>query len=108
MGFFNKPKPMVTLSRVEKLNEYKKKRNVYYYELIKSIIDGAVSQCNSVVLLEPIKNHYPHYSYNGVMIYYDEDIHKMLLEDDIAAYADSSNHIVVTVDPQRVSQFKKK
>jgi hypothetical protein len=78
------------MSRVDKLKNYKKKRNKYYYELIKSIMDGAVNQCNSVV------------------IYYDEDIHKMLLDDDIAAYADSSNNIVVTIDPQRVSQFKKK
>jgi hypothetical protein len=71
-------------------------------------MDGAVSQCTSVVLLEPIKNHYPHYSYNGVAIYYDEDIRKMLLDDDIATYADTSNNIVVTIDEQRVSQFKKK
>jgi|TARA_R110000868_G_C10812989_1_gene757997 hypothetical protein len=96
------------VSRVDKLNDYKKKRNKYYYELIKSIMDGAVSQCTSVVVLEPIKNHYPHYSYNSVVIYYDDDIHKMLLDDDIAAYADTSNNIVVTIDSQRVSQFKKK
>ena len=96
------------VSRIDKLNDYKKKRNNYYYELIKSIMDGAVSQCTSVVVLEPIKNHYPHYSYNSVVIYYDDDIHKMLLDDDIAAYADSSNNIVVTIDEQRVSQFKKK
>jgi hypothetical protein len=96
------------VSRVDKLNDYHKNRNKYYYELIKSIMDGAVSQCTDVVLLEPIKNHYPHYSYNDVVIYYDDDIHKMLLDDDIAAYADSSNNIVVTFDPQRVSQFKKK
>lgn len=108
MGFFNKPKPMVTLSRVEKLNEYKKKRNHYYYELIKSIIDGAVNQCTDVIILEKIKGHYPHYSHSDVVIYYDEDIHKLLLHDDIASYADSNNNIVVTVDPHRVSQFKKK
>jgi hypothetical protein len=42
------------------------------------------------------------------VIYYDEDIHKMLLDDDIATYADSTNYIVVTVDEQRVSQFKNK
>ncbi len=95
-------------TRVDKLNDYKKKRNKYYYELIKSIMDGAVSQCTSVVLLEPIKNHYQHYTYNDVVIYYDEDIHKMLLDDDIATYADSTNYIVVTIDEQRVSQFKKK
>lgn len=104
----SKPKISEPLSRAEKLMEYKKNRNQYYYELIKSIMDGAVSQCTSVVVLEPIKNHYPHYSYNSVVIYYDQDIHKMLLEDDIATYADTSNNIVVTIDPQRVSQFKKK
>ena len=97
------------VSRVDKLKEYKEKRNKYYCELIKSIMDGAVSQCTSVVLLEPIKNHYPHYSYDdNVVVYYNEDIHKMLLDDDIATYADSGNNIVVTIDPQRVSQFKKK
>jgi hypothetical protein len=32
----------------------------------------------------------------------------MLLDDDIAAYADTANNIVVTIDEQRVSQFKKK
>jgi hypothetical protein len=94
-------------TRIGKLKDYKNNRNKYYYELIKSIMDGAVSQCTSVVLLEPIKNHHPHYSYNGVVIYYDEDIHKMLLDDDIAAYADSSNNIVVTIDEQRVTQLKK-
>ena len=104
----SKPKTIEPLSRIEILNEYKKKRNQYYYELIKSIMDGAVSQCTSVVLLEPIKHHYPHYSYNSVVLYYDDNIHKMLLDDDIAAYADTSNNIVVTIDSQRVSQFKKK
>jgi hypothetical protein len=104
----SKPKTTETLSRIDILNEYKKKRNQYYYELIKSIMDGAVSQCTIVVLLEPIKQHYPHYSYNSVVIYYDDTIHKMLLDDDIASYADSSGNIVVTIDPQRVSQFKKK
>jgi hypothetical protein len=104
----SKPKTTEPLSRIDILNEYKKKRNQYYYELIKSIMDGAASQCTDVVLLEPIKNHYPHYSYNGVAIYYDEDIHKMLLDDGIATYADTSNNIVVTIDEQRVSQFKKK
>jgi len=101
-------KQIKSLSRTDKLKEYKEKRNKYYYELIKSIMDGAVSQCTDVVLLEPIKNHYRHYSYNDVVIYYDEDIHKMLLDDDIATYADSTNYIVVTVDEQRVSQFKNK
>jgi hypothetical protein len=103
----SKPKTTEPLSRIDILNEYKKKRNQYYYELIKSIMDGAASQCTDVVLLEPIKNHYPHYSHNDVVIYYDGDIHKMLLDDGIAAYSDSNNHIVVTFDPQRVSQFKK-
>ena len=108
MMWNTKPKTIKPLSRIEILNEYKKKRNQYYYELIKSIMDGAASQCTNVVILEPIKNHYPHYSYNDVVIYYDDNIHKMLLDDDIAAYADSNNNIVVTIDPQRVSQFKKK
>jgi hypothetical protein len=112
MWFHNPTRPTKEttekVSRVDKLNDYKKNRNKYYYELIKSIMDGAVSQCTSVVILEPIKNHYPHYSYNSVVIYYDEDIHKMLLDDDIATYADTSNNIVVTIDSQRVSQFKKK
>ena len=105
-----KPKKETTekVSRVDKLKEYKKNRNKYYCELIKSIMDGAVSQGTSVVVLEPIKNHYPHYSYDSVVIYYDDDIHKMLLDDDIAAYADTANNIVVTIDEQRVSQFKKK
>ncbi len=103
----SKPKTTEPLSRIDILNEYKKNRNQYYYELIKSIMDGAISQCTDVVLLEPIKNHYPHYSYNDVVIYYDDNIHKMLLDDDIASYADSSNNIVITIDPQRVSLFKK-
>jgi hypothetical protein len=103
----SKPKTTETLSRIDILNEYKKKRNQYYYELIKSIMDGAVSQCTDVVILEPIKNHYPHYSYNDVVIYYDDTIHKMLLDDDIAAYSDSSNHIVVTIDPQRINNLKR-
>ena len=96
------------VSRVDKLKEYKKNRNKYYCEFIKSIMDGAVSQGTSVVVLDPIKNHYPHYSYDSVVIYYDDDIHKMLLDDDIATYADTANNIVVTIDEQRVSQFKKK
>ena len=107
MMWNSKPKTTEPLSRIDILNEYKKNRNQYYYELIKSIMDGAVSQCTSVVVLEPIKNHYPHYSYNDVVIYYDDNIHKMLLDDDIASYADSSNNIVITIDPQRVSLFKK-
>jgi hypothetical protein len=107
MMWNSKPKTTEPLSRIDILNEYKKNRNQYYYELIKSIMDGAISQCTDVVLLEPIKNHYPHYSYNDVVIYYDDNIHKMLLDDDIASYADSSNNIVITIDPQRVSLFKK-
>ena len=107
MMWNSKPKTTEPLSRIDILNEYKKNRNQYYYELIKSIMDGAVIQCTSVVVLEPIKNHYPHYSYNDVVIYYDDNIHKMLLDDDIASYADSSNNIVITIDPQRVSLFKK-
>jgi hypothetical protein len=60
MWFHNPTRPTKEttekVSRVDKLNDYKKNRNKYYYELIKSIMDGAVSQCTSVVILEPIKN----------------------------------------------------
>ena len=107
--FWNKSKETVNLetkSAVEKLNEYKQRRTQYYTEMIKSMSDGAVNQFTTVFLLEKMKNHYGYYSYNNVIVYYDMDIHKELLKHNIATYVDSPGNIVVTVDEDRLRQFK--
>jgi L-rhamnose mutarotase len=102
----NKTKEVETKSSIEKLNEYKHKRTQYYSEMIKSMSDGAVSQFTSVFILEKIKQHYGYYSLDGSIVYYDDDTHRELLKYDIATYPDSSGNIVVTVDQDRLRQFK--
>ena len=107
--FWNKSKETVNLetkSAFEKLNEYKQKRTQYYTEMIKSMSDGAANQFTTVFILEKMKNHYGYYSYDSVVVYYDTDIHKELLKHDIATYSDSNGNIVVTIDEDRLSQFK--
>lgn len=107
--FWNKSKETINLetkSAVEKLNEYKQKRTQYYTEMIKSMSDGAANQFTTVFILEKMKNHYGYYSHDSVVVYYDMDIHKELLKHDIATYSDSNGNIVVTIDEDRLSQFK--
>ena len=107
--FWNKSKDIANLetkSSVEKLNEYKQKRTQYYTEMIKSMSDGAANQFTTVFILEKMKNYYGYYSYDSVVVYYDTNIHKELLEHNIATYSDSNGNIVVTIDEDRLSQFK--
>jgi hypothetical protein len=108
--WWNKTKEIVNLetkSAVEKLNEYKHKRTQYYSGMIKSMSDGAANQFTTVFILEKMKNYYGYYSYDNVVVYYDMDIHKELLKHNIATYTDSPGNIVVTIDEDRLSQFKK-
>lgn len=107
--FWNKTKDIVNLetkSAVEKLNEYKNKRTRYYTEMIKSMSDGAVNQFTNVVVLCKMKTHTGYYSYGDVVVYYDDKIHRELLNHNIATYPDSTGNIVVTIDEGRLSQFK--
>lgn len=107
--FWNKSKETINLetkSAVEKLNEYKQKRTQYYTEMIKSMSDGAANQFTTVFILEKMKNYYGYYSYDSVVVYYDTNIHKELLKHNIATYSDSNGNIVVTIDEDRLSQFK--
>lgn len=107
--FWNKSKETVNLetkSAVEKLNEYKQKRTQYYTEMIKSMSDGAANQFTTVFILEKMKNYYGYFSYDSVVVYYDTEIHRELLKHNIATYVDSTGNIVVTIDEDRLSQFK--
>ena len=107
--WWNKSKDIIimgTKSAVEKLNEYKQKRTQYYTEMIKSMSDGAANQFTTVFILEKMKNHYGYYSYDNVVVYYDTEIHKELLKHKIATYSDSNSNIVVTIDEDRLKQFK--
>lgn len=106
--WWNKSKDIITetKSAVEKLNEYKHKRTQYYTEMIKSMSDGAANQFTTVFILEKMKNYYGYYSYDNVVVYYDTDIHKELLKHNIATYSDSTGSIVVTIDEDRLKQFK--
>ncbi len=105
----NKKEPVVSKSTIMRndLNLIKKERSKYYSELIINLIYGSCKQGLGSINLSSIKGCYGYYEFEGVIVYYDNEIRDILIEEEIASYTASGNTLVVTTDEYRLKNLKK-
>ncbi len=108
MGWFgrNKKESRITVMNND-LNIIKKERSRYYSEVIINFIHGSCKQGSGVINLSSIKGCYGYYEFEGMIVYYDDEIRDILIEEGIASYLASGNTLVVTIDEDRLANLKK-
>jgi len=86
------------------LESYDDKRHNYYFDIIKSMSNGANMQFTTVIVLKKVS--YGYYQLGDVIVWFDDRMHKALLEVDIASYNDSSKNLIITTDKDRLASYK--
>lgn len=94
-----------SIKMIEKITNFKVNRTVYYSNLILELLESVAFQGRDSMLFKKLpENELSGYftggEYNNIIIFYDEYIFKELKKNNIEAWGDSNNDIIIKIKPQ--------